>query len=58
MDTIFVKREPCLPAAYGVKGVGELATIPTAAAIQGAYYRFDGLFRQKLPMENTCYRKK
>jgi hypothetical protein len=47
---------PCLPA-YGAKGVGELATIPTAPAISGAYYRLDGKFRQKLPMENTYYRK-
>ena len=68
MEVIFVKREddrgtgtlscpPVSPAAYGAKGVGELATIPTAPAISGAYYRLDGKFRQKLPMENTFYRK-
>jgi len=45
-------------AAYGAKGVGELAAIPTAPAIQGAYYRFDGNFRRKLPMDNTYYRRK
>jgi len=44
-------------AAYGVKGVGELATIPTAPAIHGAYYNRDGIFRPKLPMDNTYYRK-
>ena len=44
--------------AYGAKGVGELATIPTAPAIHGAYYRFDGVFRNKLPMPGTFYRKK
>ena len=44
-------------AAYGVKGVGELATIPTAPAIHGAYYKLDGIFRPKLPMENTYYKK-
>jgi len=43
--------------AHGAKGVGELATIPTAPAIHGAYYRFDGKFRQKLPMESTFYEK-
>jgi len=43
--------------AYGAKGVGELATIPTAPAVHGAYYRFDGKFRQKLPMEGTYYDK-
>ncbi len=58
METIFVKRDGVLPAAYGAKGVGELATIPTAPAIQGAYYKLDGVFRQRLPMERTFYRKK
>ena len=49
-------RLSSLPA-HGAKGVGELATIPTAPAIHGAYYRFDGKFRQKLPMEGTYYDK-
>jgi len=56
INTIFVKRGR-LQAAYGAKGVGELATIPTAPAVAGAYYRFDGKFRQKLPLGNTYYRK-
>lgn len=43
--------------AYGAKGVGELCTIPTAPACQHAYYRFDGTFRTKLPMEHTAYKK-
>jgi CO/xanthine dehydrogenase Mo-binding subunit len=64
IETIIVKKQntgdtrepsPCVPA-YGAKGVGELATIPTAPAIHGAYYRLDGKFRQKLPMEGTFYR--
>ena len=42
--------------AYGVKGVGELTTIPTAPACQNAYYRFDGKFRTSLPLEDTAYR--
>ena len=45
-------------AAYGSKGVGELATIPTAPAVQGAYYKLDGVFRQKLPLEGTYYKNK
>jgi len=57
MEIIFTKREDKLPAAHGAKGVGELATIPTAPAISGAYYKFDGTFRQKLPLENTYYRR-
>jgi len=44
--------------AYGIKGVGELATIPTAPAIAGAYYALDGELRNKLPIENNFYRKK
>lgn len=43
--------------AYGAKGIGEITTIPTAPAAQGAYYKFDGIFRKKLPMEHTAYRK-
>ena len=43
--------------AFGVKGVGEIATIPTAPAAALAQYRVDGRFRTKLPMENTAYRK-
>jgi len=48
---------PCLSPAYGAKGVGELATIPTAPAAAGAYYRLDKIFRPKLPMEDTFYDK-
>ncbi|WP_406676803.1 selenium-dependent xanthine dehydrogenase [Moorella sp. ACPs] len=43
------------PFAYGAKGVGELATIPTAAAVAGAYYRRDGKLRLRLPLEGTPY---
>jgi CO/xanthine dehydrogenase Mo-binding subunit len=57
IETVFVRGAEKLPAAHGAKGVGELATIPTAPAIQGAYYRLDSVFRQKLPMENTHYKK-
>ena len=41
--------------SYGAKGVGEITCIPTAPAVQGAYYKFDGVFRTKLPLENTFY---
>ncbi|MBC2398202.1 selenium-dependent xanthine dehydrogenase [Clostridium tetanomorphum] len=44
--------------AYGAKGVGEITTIPTAPAVQGAYMKLDGKFRNKLPLEDTAYRKK
>ena len=29
--------------------------IPTAPAVQNAYYRWDGNFRTTLPLENTPY---
>jgi len=57
IHTVFVNQDERLPAAHGAKGVGELAAIPPAPAIQGAYYNLDGVLRQKLPMENTHYKK-
>lgn len=54
----YVERETQLPFAYGAKGVGEISSIPIAPAIAGAYYALDGVFRTKLPMDNTYYRKK
>ena len=44
--------------AYGAKGIGEICSIPTAPAVAGAYYNYDGEFRTKLPMDNTPYSKK
>ncbi|MGM0240004.1 selenium-dependent xanthine dehydrogenase [Enterococcus sp. AZ103] len=44
--------------AYGIKGVGELSTIPTAPAVAGAYHAFDGELRNVLPIVNTPYQKK
>lgn len=43
--------------AYGAIGVGEIVSIPTAPAVQGAYYAFDQKFRRSLPLEGTAYRK-
>ena len=36
--------------------LGRQSTL-SAPALQGAYYALDGVFRTKLPMENTWYRK-
>ncbi len=57
MDIRIVKPKKPASLALGIKGVGELATIPTAPAVCGAYYAKDGILRNKLPMENTFYRK-
>ncbi|WP_207204740.1 selenium-dependent xanthine dehydrogenase [Miniphocaeibacter massiliensis] len=58
INAIYVEKNELLPFAYGSKGVGEIATIPTAPAAQGAYYAFDNVLRTKLPMEDTAYTKK
>ena len=42
-------------AAYGAKGIGEIATIPTAAAVASAYFARDGRLRASLPVEGTPY---
>ncbi|QUI25744.1 selenium-dependent xanthine dehydrogenase [Vallitalea pronyensis] len=44
--------------AHGAKGIGEICSIPTAPAVAQAYYRYDGLFRRSLPLDNTPYSKK
>ncbi len=44
--------------AHGAKGIGEICSIPTPPAVQLAYYNRDGIFRTKLPLEDTAYSKK
>ena len=58
IHAIYVEKNELLGVAYGAKGIGEIATIPTAPAIQGAYYAMDRKFRTSLPLEDTFYRKK
>lgn len=54
---ILVEKEELLDLAYGAKGIGEIATIPTAAAVQAAYYALDKDLRLELPLRDTFYRK-
>ena len=56
IETILVEKNKD-QLAYGAKGVGEITLIPTAPAVQGAYYKYDGIFRTKLPLEHTAYKK-
>lgn len=56
IDVLIIEKNPS-PLAYGAKGVGEIATIPTAPAIASAYYRLDGIMRNQLPLKGTFYRK-
>lgn len=51
-------EKPGVPAAYGAIGIGEITSIPTAPAIAGAYYKWDGRFQTKLPLSGTPYEKK
>lgn len=57
VETIIVEKSNS-ERAYGAKGIGEIATIPTAPAAANAYYKFDGIRRYSLPLENTAYRRK
>lgn len=38
---------------YGAKGVGEIGLVPTAGAVAGALFAFDGKRRFKLPMTDS-----
>lgn len=57
VESIIVEKEG-LQVACGAIGIGEITSIPTAPAIAGAYYRYDGQYRTSLPLENTPYLKK
>lgn len=56
LTTIIVEKNDA-NLAYGAKGVGEIPLIPTAPAVQNAYYKRDGIFRTSLPLEKTAYSK-
>lgn len=55
VESIIVEREG-LEVACGAKGIGEITSIPTAPAIAGAYYRWNGEFQTSLPLI-TPYKK-
>ena len=38
---------------YGAKGAGEIGLVPTAGAVAGALFAYDGIRRFSLPMENS-----
>lgn len=43
--------------AFGAKGIGEIVCVMGAPACQNAYYKKDGIFRYKYPLDDTYYRK-
>ena len=42
---------------FGAKGVGEIGLVPTAGAVAGALYKFDGVRRYTLPMKDCAAAK-
>ncbi|MHC4091160.1 MAG: hypothetical protein ACYSVY_12960, partial [Planctomycetota bacterium] len=46
-------EEPDPECAYGARGVGEIGLVPTAPAVAGALYAYDGVRRSSLPMKDS-----
>src|SRR5664280_991294 len=52
VECIFVEEhQPEGP--YGAKGIGEIGLVPTAGAVAGALYAFEGTRRTRLPMKDS-----
>jgi xanthine dehydrogenase molybdenum-binding subunit len=52
VETILIEEaQPEGP--LGAKGIGEAVLVPTAPAVAAALYRFDGLWRTRLPMRDS-----
>jgi CO/xanthine dehydrogenase Mo-binding subunit len=58
IEVKLIEKNPTDKPAYGAKGIGEIVATLMAPALQNAYYKKDGIFRYKYPLENTYYRKK
>ena len=58
IHAIYVEKGELLPVAYGGKGIGEIATIPTAPAVQNAYRALTGRLQTRLPLEDTPYARR
>jgi xanthine dehydrogenase molybdenum-binding subunit len=52
MELIFIE-EPDPECPFGARGVGEIGLVPTAPAIAGALYRYDGIVRTRLPLRDS-----
>ncbi len=57
VEPIIVEK-PGVDVGYGAIGIGEITSIPTAPAVAGAYYKWNGQFQTKLPLVNTPYERK
>ncbi len=52
MELIFIE-EPDPECPFGARGVGEIGLVPTAPAIAGALFCYDGQVRRELPMRES-----
>ena len=52
VETVLVEV-PQPEGPHGAKGMGEAVLVPTAAAVAGALYAFDGVRRTRLPMRDS-----
>ena len=50
---VILVEEPEPEGPFGAKGVGEIGSCPTAAAVAGALEAFDGIRRYTLPMKDS-----
>ena len=57
VEPIIVEK-PGVDVGYGAIGIGEITSIPTAPAVAGAYYKWNGKFQTKLPLTDTPYERK
>ena len=52
MEVIYIEEEdPECP--FGARGVGEIGLVPTAPAVAGAMFKYDGVIRKQLPMSDS-----
>ena len=58
IDAIYVEKDELLPVGYGAKGIGEIATIPTAPAVANAYRALTGREYTSLPLKGTYYTRR
>lgn len=56
IEVRLIEKNPS-KVAYGAKGIGEIVCVMGAPACQNAYYKKDGIFRYRFPLEDTYYRK-
>lgn len=57
VETHLIEKNNPNGIAFGAKGIGEIVCCMAAPASQNAYYKKDGVFRYKFPLDDTYYRK-